>query len=309
MPTDRRLFWIGIAAGFGAACMWSSWNVVSRFGMQQTLTGPDIAALRFLVAGTIMLPFALRRFLRRDGRGSDWGVNWRKALFLAAIGGGPFLVVAFVGLKTTPAAQAAILMNGCLPLLSTLAGWALLGDRPGPMRWAGVALIVAGVGAIGWRGIAAGAAGGDLGFDRGHAFILLATGMLCAYMLASRAWRVPALSAITFVPILNLLLFVPVWALFMESRVAAAPWSEIAFQALFQGFGPGLVGLWMFTRSSTALGAAGASACYAAVPAITTLLGIPILGEMPGTTEWLGIAVVSAGILLATGVIKRAAPP
>lgn len=287
-----RAFWVGIACGFGTACMWASWTVASRFGVQQTLTPGDITLLRFAVAGTLMLPLLLKR-----GFG---GLSPVQIALMAVTAGASFSYLGIHGLRTTPTAEAAVLMNGCLPLITAGIAAIGFGERLGWAKWAGMALILAGV-AMMEAGSVSAAAGLNVG--TGHLLILLATLILAVYMVAMRIWQVPAMTALVVVPVGSLVWFLPLWALQLDSRLAEAPWREIAFQAAFQGIGPSLLGLWMFTKASTVLGASGAAACMAATPAIAALMGLVLLDEDPGVAGWGGIAVVSAGILVATGIM------
>ena len=54
------------------------------------------------------------------------------------------------------------------------------------------------------------------------------------------------------------------------------------------------------------LGASGAAAFAALVPVLVTLLGIPVLGEIPDLATVLSGAFVCVGVFLASGVISRA---
>ena len=49
------------------------------------------------------------------------------------------------------------------------------------------------------------------------------------------------------------------------------------------------------------LGASAAGAFIALGPVIATLLAIPVLNEWPSTEDWIGIAVISVGVYLASG--------
>ena len=46
----------GALYGLAAVSIWSGWIVVARLGLQTSLTPWDIAALRFGVAGLLLLP-------------------------------------------------------------------------------------------------------------------------------------------------------------------------------------------------------------------------------------------------------------
>ena len=60
--------------------------MVTRHGVQQTLTPYDITALRFLFADIVLLPLFWRRGLR--------GMNYTAALVLACGAGAPDLLLA-----------------------------------------------------------------------------------------------------------------------------------------------------------------------------------------------------------------------
>jgi drug/metabolite transporter (DMT)-like permease len=53
----------GALCGFAAVCIWAGFIVVSRLGVRTSLTPWDIAAIRFAVAGSLLLPYALRKGL------------------------------------------------------------------------------------------------------------------------------------------------------------------------------------------------------------------------------------------------------
>ena len=49
------------------------------------------------------------------------------------------------------------------------------------------------------------------------------------------------------------------------------------------------------------LGATGGAAFVALTPAMTALMGIPILGEWPTVIDWVAIAVISIGVYAVSG--------
>jgi drug/metabolite transporter (DMT)-like permease len=53
------------------------------------------------------------------------------------------------------------------------------------------------------------------------------------------------------------------------------------------------------------LGASVASLFMPLIPVFGVLLGVPVLGEVPAAVQWVGIAAVSAGLIMAA---LRAAP-
>src|SRR4051812_35439404 len=95
----------GALYGLAAVSIWSGWIVVARLGLQTSLTPWDIAALRFAVAGLLLLPYIASKGLALERLG------W---LGLAAIvlGGAAPVLLANTGLLFAPAAHAGALFPG-----------------------------------------------------------------------------------------------------------------------------------------------------------------------------------------------------
>ena len=58
-----RQFTIGAVCAIAAVAIWAGWLVMTRLGITTTLTASDLTALRFAVAGVVLLPVVLRRGL------------------------------------------------------------------------------------------------------------------------------------------------------------------------------------------------------------------------------------------------------
>ena len=74
------------------------------------------------------------------------------------------------------------------------------------------------------------------------------------------------------------------------------------FQLFYQGVLVGGAAVIMFTIAIPVLGPARTALFMAMVPVFGTLLGIPILGELPGLIESAGIVLVILGMLAAMGL-------
>src|SRR4051794_7662073 len=59
----------GATYGLMAVCIWAAFIVVSRLGVTTTLTPWDVAAIRFSVAGSLLLPIVIRQGLAVDRLG------------------------------------------------------------------------------------------------------------------------------------------------------------------------------------------------------------------------------------------------
>jgi len=67
-PTTKTYIW-GALYGLAAVCIWAAFIVVSRLGVSTSLTPWDVAAIRFCVAGLLLLPYLLRKRLALDRLG------------------------------------------------------------------------------------------------------------------------------------------------------------------------------------------------------------------------------------------------
>jgi uncharacterized membrane protein len=117
---------------------------------------------------------------------------------------------------------------------------------------------------------------------------------------------VPPLQATAIVAMLSMLGYVPFYAAAAGAHLAAAPWREIAIQAVFQGVLSAVVALVFYTRSVALLGAARGAVFGALVPSFSLLFAIPILGEIPTRLQIVGVVFVTAGMLLVLGLYDPA---
>ena len=89
----------GALYGLAAVSIWSGWIVVARLGLKTNLTPWDIAALRFGVAGLLLLPYVVSKGLALKRLG------WF-GLVAIVLGGGAPVLLANTGLLFAPAAHA-----------------------------------------------------------------------------------------------------------------------------------------------------------------------------------------------------------
>jgi drug/metabolite transporter (DMT)-like permease len=61
------------------------------------------------------------------------------------------------------------------------------------------------------------------------------------------------------------------------------------------------VALLLYGRMVSILGATSGAAFLALTPAMTALMGIPILGEFPSAIDWIMIVVISSGVYIVSG--------
>jgi len=68
-----------------------------------------------------------------------------------------------------------------------------------------------------------------------------------------------------------------------------------------QGVFTAIVALLLYGRMVRLLGATAGAAFVALTPAMTAVIGIPILGEWPSAIDWFAIAMISIGVYAVSG--------
>ena len=313
-PLSRRAVWVGGACALVVLSIWTSFILVARISASRTLTPFDIAFLRFLFAGVAVLPLVAWRWQAlcaglqqprlRSGAGNDTrsaGTPWWRGLALTMTAGVGYCALAYSGFFFAPAAHAAVLMPGSLPLWTAVFAWLLLGERLHPLRAAGLGLIVGGALLVGGNSLLR--AGDGSAIWKGDLLFLGAGMSWSLYGVLCRSWRVGAVDATLAVAFGSLIGYVPLYALgvlagLLPSRLALAPWSEILFQAVYQGGVTMLIAGLAYTQVVQTFGPVRTTMMTALVPALAALAAVPLLGEALTPAAMGGLVCVTAGLLI-----------
>lgn len=278
----------GIVCALGVVLLFSGFTLVSRTASADSLRIEDLAALRFGIGALVLAPIFLKhRFA---------GLSLYQAARLAFLGGLAFALFAYSGLYLAPAAHGAVLLHGTLPLF-TFAIVATATRSLGSRRTLpGIVLIALGVLLMASDSLAS-ASRSQL---TGDGCLLLASLCWSAYGVTAQRLGIPALQAGAIVAVLSALGFWPVYLVTTgASSLFAADAGELIIQGLYQGLLIGALSIFIYTRAVASLGATQTALFTTAVPCVTTLAAIPLLGEVPNTTVVAGVGAASLGMLLA----------
>lgn len=294
-PTTRLRWGIlsGTIMALGASLSFAS----ARAGILGGLQAVDLIFARFLVAGAIMLPLLLRFGLRDLA-----GIGIGRALVLTALGGTFFALLQTGGYGYAPLAHGAVIAPATVTIVSTIGAALFLRERLGRNHLMGAAVVLAGIVLIGWDGLlqpsGARAWIGDLMF--------FASSVLWAgFTLLLRHWRVPAVRATAVVSVLSCLVSTPGYLLWMGwAHLQALPLGAIAFQGMVQGGLQGAITMMAYGQAVVLLGVSRAVLFPAIVPAVSVLVGIPIVGEIPSLLQAAGLGCVTLGLLTTTGMFR-----
>jgi len=285
---------MGIALGFAAAASWGLADYTAAVTSRRI--GSMRVVLAFHMVATVVMALAV---LASGEAGRLDDADLLEFALLGAVGCGSYLAF-YHALAIGPISVVSPIVSGYAAVTVVLAV-ALLGDRPSPAET--VAILVALVGVV--------LASSDLAQIRrqnrpplsGIVFALLAMALLggFVYGVATQSeglgWLVPIFLARACTTILLLLIAAQNRTLNVPDR-SPGVLGAIALLALLDT--GGYVAFNLGVRHADTSIVATASAPYAVIPIV---MGVAVLHERPARVQWLGVALVLAGIVL-LGVVS-----
>lgn len=280
----------GALFGLAAVLIWAGNIVVAGLGLRSSLTPWDISAIRFAVAGLVLIPYLMRSGLAVDRLG------WI-GLAALVLGGAPTVLLANAGLLFAPAAHAGALFPGVMPLVVAVLAAVILKEAFTLRKMAGFVLIATGVVAI------VSVSGATIGTSQniGHVLFLASAVTFACYTVAMRRARLEGLHAAAISAVGSMLIYLPPYAIMAGADILDAPPGAIALQALVQGLLTAVFSYVVYGLAVSILGASSGAAFAASCPAMTALMAVPILGEWPSPVDWTAIALISVGVYVVSG--------
>lgn len=284
--------------------VWGSTYLAIRVGVR-TLPPFTLAAIRYSIAGLVLLPFAWRSGTPEQRRTDRPGVRQWAAMavlgaMLPAFGNG---VVSWAELRL-PSGIAAVLV-GTVPLWIVLADAVVRRRMPGALRWAALAAGIVGVAVL------SGGAGGGLPFGPTLAVLLAAMSWGAGSVLQGRL-PVPArpLLMAAMEMVCGGVICAVIAAVRGELTFDAGAVSANSWEALIYLIGAGtLVAMTCYVFVLGRLPATTVSSYAFVNPVVAVFLGALILGERLSVHEAIGASIVVlsvAGLLTAP---RRAPEP
>lgn len=276
METSRSWSWIGLAAV--APIAWGSVYFVTLHGIPpgEPLTA---AVLRALPAGLLLL--ALRRRLPR-------GAWWWRSVVLGVLNCGAFFVLVYLAAKLLPTSIAAMLMS-LSPIAMMLIAWGVVAERPTVRRVLGAAIGVGGVALM---------LSSSLGDVDGWGVLASVTAM-AMYALGSvlaKRWsgEVDAVASSSWQLTVGGLLLLPV-ALVVEGVPMSLTGSALLGYAYLSLVATALAFVcWFAALRRLTAGQVGLLGLLNPVTGV--LLGVLAGAEVLSGWQWVGVAVVLAGV-------------
>ncbi|WP_352811002.1 DMT family transporter [Mesorhizobium sp. M0387] len=295
--TEDRNTKPAILAGLAMIGIYAVQFVAARFSLREHLTATDVATLRFVGAGLVMLPVVWR-----GGLSASKALGWRRALALAALAGLPYPIIINWGLTYAPAAHGAALCPASIVFFSFVLSHLATTDKASRQQTIGVAAIIAGLILF----IAPAHTGGGMKDVLFGDLLFVGSGALfAAYAVLVRRWRVDPVAATATVVLLSCVPL-PLLYFFAPSGLRAASVAEIASQIVIQGFLAGAAAMFLYTYIVRQLGSQAASLFMPCVPIATVLIAMTVLGETPTGAQFAAVLIMAAG--MAFSALSRPVP-
>ena len=285
----------GLTMALGAATSFA----MARAGALRGLAPEDIILARAAVAGLIMLPLLITW-----GLPTLAGIGWRRGLLLLLTGGPLFAFLQTGGYAFAPLAHGAVIAPSTVTVLSTIGAVVLLGERLTTWHVIGGMTVIAGVVLVSWHGFT-GSALTDTTWI-GDLMFVTSSMLWAAFTILMRKWRIDPMRATAAVAVLTAVVVVPGYFAYSGlDRLMTLPADALLAQGIAQGLIQGVVTLLAYGKAIAILGVSRAVLFPAIVPAISILIGIPLVGEWPDATQIAGLTLVTVGLFAAVGLIGR----
>ncbi len=224
--------------------------------------------------------------------------HWRMMLLLSTTGIATYNAMSYIGLASTTALNV-LLLQSAGPLIIILWAFALFGERPTVWQSAGVAVSLLGVATIAGHGSVDTLL--QLSLNRGDVWILVA--MVIYGIYAAMFRRRPSTHPLSFLVAtmgIGSMMILPFYIgeTIQGARIQGGlpAWLAMAYIAIF----PSFIAYLFFNRGIELIGAARAGQSWHLMPLFGSILAVVFLGESFRSYHAIGIALIGAGILLAS---------
>jgi drug/metabolite transporter (DMT)-like permease len=285
------------------AFFWSLNQVFGR-GLRGEIPPMAFAFWRWAIAMTVLLPFALPKFIRQ------WPIiraAWKPLLVLGLFGTAFHNALQYVGLQYTTATNG-LLLNSVIPIMVIAFSWLFLGLRLTGTQRIGVILSLIGVVCIVVQGDLAVLQ--TLAFNQGDLWILIGISLWVVYTIFLR-WRPPSLDPIAFLWLIGMVGLIgisPFYAYEVASgRTLVTSAKSLAVLA-YTGLFPSILAFVFWNYGVKQIGPNKASLFLHLVPVFGSIVSILFLGEQLFAFHFIGIVLIFSGIYLSTAQRFSAEP-
>ncbi len=288
----------GLLAALATVTIWAVFLVATRFAVRSNFTVEEILLLRLGTGFLVTIPLMIKLGILPRGQ----TVVGALMLGLGASAIFPYLVS--VGLAYAPASDAGVLAPGMLPFWTALVMFVMTGERPTKPRLTGLIVIFAGALLVGLWQILYGSAEGAW---RGHILFLAGSFLWAIYSAYFKQSGFSPLHGLVIGLFWGTLAIIPFLALSGNVSFTGVSPRDFILMAFVQGVLIAVFALVLYTIAVRQLGAAQTAAFGALTPVLALIGGAVFLDETVTLSKVVGVMMVAAGVVLASGLFDRKA--
>ena len=267
-------------------CIWGGFTILSRLSAKWHIVAWDLTALRFAFAFLILMPILL---YRRDHH----FLFQKQSIVLALVGGIGYCLTVYSGFYFSPAAHAAIFLNGFIPVCTALAAWLIYKQPFDRHMWVSIGVISISLIAMTYLLLM----NSRQPFGMGDVFFVLGAVCWGVFSVLLRESNMTAWQAMCSVASWSAILYLPAYWLFIPKHLAEVEPLHIAIQTLFHGVLVVIVATICYVEAIKRLGAFQAGSIVTLAPFIAAVLAIPLLNEPVSPAIICGLIGIGIGAL------------
>ena len=292
MDNDRRASALAFLLVAVAPLCWAG-NIVLAKGVALMIPPVALAFWRWAMAFLVLLPLTWR-YVRRDFRAALAG--WKMIALISLFGITCFNTLLYKAVHTTTAINGALIQT-TMPAIIILISRLLYGERISWRQGIGVALCVAGAGAVvlkgRWQSLV------EMALVQGDLLMILAVVLYALYSaLLPKRPPIHPMSFLTYSFGVGCAGLLPIY---LWERAAVGPFEispaiigSIAYVALF----PSIVAYFCWNRGVAVIGANRTGLFINLIPVFAAVLAILFLGEALEGFHLMGMGLIVAGFIL-----------
>lgn len=198
METINEQHTKGYLYALAAALIWSGFILISRLGGISELGASDVIAIRYITRSAIVLPVWWFKF--------RFNLLNTKLIFCSLIGGLAYALCVFQGFQLVPAAHAAVLLPGLMPLFIIVLAFLINGERHSVEKCLGIAVITLGVFTLFWPIL-----NNPQHLSIGHLYLV--GGALCwaVFSVLIKRWGISPWQATVSLAVMTCVIYVPIY--------------------------------------------------------------------------------------------------
>lgn len=267
-------------------CIWGGFTIFSRLNAQWYISPWDITALRFALAFCILMPILIYK--------KDTAFLWKREPFiLALIGGVVYCLISYSAFHYVPAAHAAIFLNGCIPLCTALAAFALYRQPFDRHIWLSLTIMLMAIGGMSFLMYR------ETGVAFGFGDLLFFLSAICwgTFTVLLRQWKLSAWHSMAGVAIWSAIIYIPIYLIFLPHNLSTPEPMHLLIQTIFNGVFVVIIATLTYVEAIKRLGAFKTGSIVTLAPFIAAIVAVPLLNEPLSLAIMCGLIGMAFGAL------------